>query len=430
MHYRKRFTGTVVCGCAVAILGSDRAMAQEALRSALESDASAELRSRPAVPPPGDVLRWGAATFDISVGYSLEATDNATFERTHGRFDLIQRPIISFGMLYQVSPRSRLDFRTGFGYEDYIKNTVEDRFFILPGSELALDIHMRNGVVTPFDRFEYNQDVAQEGALSGVGSFPRFENTVGVRTAWQFDKRVYYASYSHLNVFITGDTSGATAEDFDYLERADEQFFGRAGYLFNAPVQAGVEGTVSLSDYVLETQRDRDTFSAGPYITWTAADALEITLRGGVVYTYYHDAEVGGLEATDYTTYYAGIDLDHRLTDYTTYGFSVTHDIRGGVNAGTDYIETTRVDFDLSWRMTPRWTWTPDIFFENGKEVSFSSTGFSEDYRRFGISIGPLYQVTRHLSCFARYAFNLRDSDIEERSYHENRGTIGVTYRF
>ncbi len=428
MRSSNHFAGALFCGCAVAVIATHKAGAQEALRTALESEAAALLRNMPPLPPPGDVIRWGPATFDVSVSYALDATDNSTFEETDRQKDLIQRPMVNLGVLLQISPRSRLDFRTGVGYEDYIDNTSEDRLFITPGSELAFDVRAGKGVVTVFDRFEYTQDVAEQGAIAGEGSVPRFENRVGLRSIWQFDNWVYQAGFAHLNVLVLGASSDE-GSDFRHLERADEQFFGRVGYLFDeVPLHAGIEATAALADYVVDTQRDPDAVSLGPFMTWTAADALKITMRGGVVYVYFNKTD--GLDATDYTTYYAGLNLDHRLTSRFTYGFALTHDIRAGFNEGTDYIETSRAEFDGTWLMTRFWRWSWLLFAEDAKEVALSNLGQTEKYRRFGISAGPTYQVSDHLSTFAHYAFTLRDSDIEGRSYRENRATIGVTFRF
>jgi hypothetical protein len=409
------------------VIGTDKVVAQEALRTALESDAAARLRNEPVVRPPGDVLRWGAATFDISLTYALEATDNATFVETDRRKDLIQRPMLDVGVLYQLTTQSRLDFRMGVGYEDYIDNSVEDTLFIGPGSELALDVRVgRHGVVTFFDRFDYSQDVVEQGALSGVGRFPELENVVGLRSVWSFDKYSYQLGYSHLNVFITGNGSGAGTADFSYLERAEEQFFGRAGYHFDQPVELGIEATGSLADYASDVQRDYWAASVGPYLTWTAADALEITLRGGIAYTVFSGTN-GFSEDDDLTSFYAGVRIDHRLTDHITYGFSATHDIRPAITLGSDYTETTRLELDTEWRMTSHVTLTSLIFGEVAEEVGIAE---SEQYNRFGVSVGPMYQMSRHFWCFARYAFNLRNSEIEDRSYRENRATLGVMYRF
>jgi hypothetical protein len=420
------YPGILVCALAGGFGWLPRLCAQEALRTALESDAAARLRNQPVVRPPGDVMRWGPATFDVSLSYSLEATDNATFVETDRRKDLIQRPMLELGVLVQLSPQSRLDFRTGIGYEDYIDNSVEDTFFISPGSELALDVRVGNAIVTFFDRVDYSQDVVNEGGVAGVGRFPELENVVGLRSVWNFDRWVYHAGYSHVNVFITDDGSGAGTADFSYLERAEEQFFGRAGYNFDQPVQLGIEATGTLTDYASEVQRDYYTVSAGPYLTWTAADALEITLRGGVAYSVFSGTN-GFSEEDDLTSYYAGVEINHRLTDYITYRFSATHDIRAAISLGSDYIETTRLELAGDWRMTRNLTWASLIFGETAEEVGVAET---EEYRRFGFSVGPFYRLTHHFSCFARYAFNLRDSDIESRSYVENRATLGVSYRF
>ena len=376
------------------------------------------------VRPSTNVLRWGAATFDIGLSYSLEATDNSTFVEKDPPKDLIQRPLLTVGVQFQLSPRSRLDFRTGVGYEDYIDNTVADSFFI-PSSELALDVRVGDSVVTFFDRFDYSQDVADVGALSGVGRFPELENVVGLRSVWNFDKWVYQVGYSHLNVFIMQD-SGAGTADFSYLERAEELFFGRAGYKFDKPVELGIEATGSLANYVEKVQPDYWDATAGPYLTWTAADALEISLRGGVIYTVFSPTN-GFRHDEELTTYYAGLVIEHRLTDNITYGFSATHDIEPALSLGFDYIETTRLELDLEWDMTRRLTLTSLIFGEKAQEVGVAET---EHYDRFGISIGPMYQVSRHFSCFARYAFTLKDSDVESHSYRENQVTVGVTYRF
>ncbi len=425
MHCWHYFARVLACGCAaVVLIGADRIIAQEALRSALESDASARLRNEPVITPSTNALRWGPATFELSLTYALEATDNASFEETDRQKDLIQRPLLTFGVRYQLSPRTRLDFRTGVGYEDYIDNTVEDSFFI-PSSELALDVRVGNGVVTFFDRFEYSQEVSEQGGLAGVGRFPEWENEVGLRSVWDFDRWVYHAGYSHLNVFIIED-SGAGTTDFSYLERAEELFFGRAGYKFDQPVELGVEATGTLADYDAEVQRDYYTVSAGPYLTWTAADALEISLRGGVVYNLFSGTN-GVSEDEDLTSYYAGVSIDHRLTDHITYRFSATHDIDAGISLESDYIESTRLELDIIWRMTRSLTWTSRIFGETAEEVGAART---EEYSRFGITIGPTYRVSSHFLCFGRYEFNLRDSDLALRSYRENRAAVGVTWQF
>jgi Putative beta-barrel porin 2 len=422
MRLRNDFCFVLMVTSTAYAAGLQRAAAQDALRNALLTDASARVRAQ-SRPQGDDVLRLGPVTFNVDLGYSLEASDNIRYARTDREADLIQRPSLSLGLTYPYSAQSRLDVNLALGYDDYISNSEFDRFFVTPGSEVAFDVKVGDGMVTIYDRVDYSQDVATEGALSGVARLPRLENVVGVRSVWRFSKWTWQVGYSHLNVFVTEDGS-ATSPDFNYLERADEQFFGRVSYDVHPAVNAGIEVSGSLSDYVAPVQRDRNTVSAGPTLTWTAADALELTLRGGAAYTDFQPTPLA--EGSDLTSFYAGCELNHRLTRYITYRFSLTHDIRPGVNPGRDYIESTYVGLDISWAMTRYVSLTGNVFGEASEEVGLER----EKYRRIGTSLGASYKLTGRLSLFGRYAFVARDSDDESRSYTQNRATLGGSYRF
>lgn len=431
LRLRSDFLYVLVFAMTTSAASRQQIFAQEALRSALQSDASARLRESPPVNPAKEARRIGPVTFDIRLGYSLDARDNITYTKDDRQSDLIQRPWLDIDMSYQASEQSRLSVNARFGYEDYIDNSQHDRFSVAPGSEVALDIRIGSSTVTVFDRMDFSQDVASEGALSGVARFPRFENTVGLRSVWQFDKWIWQAGYSHLNVLATEDDSSSTQSNFDYLERADEQFFGRAGRAFDFPVQAGVEVSGSLSDYALPIQQDRYTIAAGPFLNWKAADALEIALRGGLAYTVFESTN-SAMDDTDLASYYVGLQLNHRLTQHTTYRFSATHDIRAGINIGSDYIETTRLGVEASWEIMQYLTLEAQLFGEHSEEAAVDSpaSSASETYRRIGAGINASCDLTRRLSLFARYAFVAKDSDDKLRNYSENRVTIGVNYRY
>lgn len=407
-----------------------RIFAQEALRSALQTDASARLRERPVVRPAEDVVRLGPVTFTVGLGYALEASDNIRYTEVDRQSDLIQRPSLNLGIAYQASRQSRLKLDVGFGYEDFIDSSDNDRFFVSPNSEVAFDVKIGRSTVTVFDRFDYSQDVASEGALSGVARFPRLQNTVGLRSVWRFGKWIWEAGYSHLNVVVTeGDTSMAQT-DFNYLERADEQFFGRVGRAFEFPIQAGAEASGSLSDYAQPIQRDRYTVSVGPFLNWKAADALEIAVRGGLAQTTFQSTNTTSDEQ-NLKSYYVGLQVNHRLTRHFTYGFSATHDIQAGINSGSDYIESTRLAFDATWKITRYLTLAAQVFGEQSKEaVVNQAASASETYHQIRTSVNASYELTRRLSLFSRYAFVVKDSDKDLRSYEENRVTVGANYRY
>jgi hypothetical protein len=401
------------------------ATGQEALRNALLTDASAQFRNEPPVRPPGDFLRIGPASFDIGVGYFLEASDNIRYTETDRKSDLINRPWLRVGLNYAISSKSRLTFSGQFGYLAYVKHSEFDTFFIAPNSELAYDFKLKgDAILTVYDRIDYSQDIATEAALAGVAEFKRIQNLAGVRAVWARDKWLLQGGYGHLNVWGVG-------ENLNYLDRSDEQLFSRVGYQFNTSAQAGMEASASFSDYVLATQHDRITVSVGPYGRWEAGKAFQISVRGGVVESMFESTSSGGGD-TDVTSYYLGLDLDHHLTRHITHGLSARHDVQAGVNPGTDFIESTRLDYHLAWALVEYATLNFAVFGELSEDhrVGGSTTAVSESYSRTGASAQLTYRMTDHFSGFARYAFVLRDSDLPLRSYTENRAGLGLEYRF
>ena len=412
-------------GIAVTVWAAgQRGAAQEALRNALLTDASARLREQPVVRPAEDVLRIGPATFDVSVGYSIDASDNIRYSHTDREEDLISRPWASVGVSYAVTRNSRLMLGARFGYNDYIKHSDLDTFFVTPDSEVAFDIRVRDGVITVYDRIDYSQDVATLGALSGVAEFRRLQNLAGVRAIWQLDDWMLQGGYGHLNVLGLG-------EGLEYLDRTDEQLFGRVGHRFYSSGQIGIETSATFSEYTLASQNDSIGVSVGPFVSWRAGEAFRISVRGGLAYTTFQSTN-SVVDDSELASYYAGLDFDHHLTRHITHGLTATHDIRPGVNPNSDFIESTHVNYHMTWAFYRYARATFVLFGEVSEDhrADQSTSVVNESYKHGGASTELFYQLTQRFSLLARYAFTIRDSDQESRKYRENRVTLGASYRF
>jgi hypothetical protein len=70
-------------------------------------------------------------------------------------------------------------------------------------SDFRINIH---------DRMQLQQDPIQEGALSNVVNYGRFENTAGLSVLWDLNKLLLQVGYDHYN-FVS------TTNRFDYLNR-------------------------------------------------------------------------------------------------------------------------------------------------------------------------------------------------------------------
>jgi hypothetical protein len=397
-------------------------MTQEGLRNALEGDRSARARQL-GFGPQLDQLRAGPLNFTLGLSYEAELNDNVNISGGVKQADLIQRPQMDFLGVWPVTKSSRLTFGAGMGYAKYLQQPERDRFFITPNSELALDIPAQDFLFTFYDRFLYSRDVVSEAALSGVAEFPRYENTAGTRASWNPGNWVFQTGYGHFNFISTG--SG-----FDQSSRSSEQVFARAGYKFEPEKQAGLEASGSITDYDAPTQRDNYSLSLGPYIEWTVRQSIRLSLRGGYTY-YFFTATNAFAPGESLSSYYVSADINQELTKFVSHGLSATHEIRAGINQGSDHIESSVVSYHASWRARPNTTVSCDLTYERGKEPQSRSTGaFTEVFDRYGAGVQLSHQLTRKLSTGIGYDYSLRKSNQPLRGYQQNRLTLHLHYQF
>jgi len=396
------------------------ANAQEALQTAIRGDALYAARQTAAgIPYRPDQLHWGPVYFDVSVSYGLEWLDNVSYESENADSDLIHRPMLDVGASWQVSETSRLSFGLGVGYQHYRDHSELDQLVLTPDSELAWDIKLQDVVLTIYDGVTCSQDVVSQGGLSGTAEFPRIENTAGVRMRWYPGRYVYQLGYAHYNFFSQGD-------DYDYLTRHAEQFFGRAGIRVGEVSELGLEASGEITDYDSATRADNNNFSIGPYVTWKVTETLDLSVRGGYTkYTTDFDPLTG--RADDFDSYYYGLEVNHQLTEFVSHRLSANRGVDQGINQGSTLTETLNVNYSISWAFRNRWSVSGNTFYEHGREPQF---GIVEEYDRAGFGAGLSWQVAEHASLAIGYQFTKKDSNFPDRDYQANSATLSASYHF
>lgn len=406
--------------------------AQEALRTALEGDRSAQTRQ---FKPSGDTDRIKAGPLEFNVGLSFETefNDNVNQSETQRESDVILRPQLDVHGFLPVTKTGRLSLGFGIGYATYLDHAELSSLFLRPDSELAYDVAVKDFVFTFYDQFDYSREVETVGALSGVSEFPRFENTAGIRGTWAPSRWMYQAGYAHYNYLSEGG-------DFSYLDRASEQFYARMAYEFAPGTRVGVEATVALTDYTSATRADNKSYSAGPYTEWRLTEWITLSLHGG--FTYYNFNAVRGTpgsrppaspEAASYSldTYYGNVQIDHRLTQFISHGLSAVHQVEPGVNQGSDYLESTEVSYRASWSLTRQVTVSANVFYERGTEPQDGSLGATaEEYQRLGGGPSASYRFSDRVTATASYDYMRRKSNEAGRSPYQNRASIALRYQF
>jgi hypothetical protein len=403
---------------AILKLAGDSSSAQEALRTAVEGDQAYFTRNGPKYRP-SDPLKAGPVYLKVGLGYSLEWNDNVNISSSSPEAVFIHRPQVDLQAVWEATKDSVLNFGMGIGYQKYMDHPDLDRMLISPNSELAWDIPVEDFVFTLSDRFLYSQDVTSQGGLSGTAEFPRIENTAGVRVRWMLDRYQLELGYAHCNFLPESAT-------YDYLTRSSEQFLGRAACRLADATLAGLEASGSLTDYQSPMQQDNQSVSIGPFIESQLLADLRLSLRGGYV-IYFQAPDPGFGHSGNVSSYYVGIDANHRLTDHVTHGMSVVREVQPSVNQGSELTEHLYVRYFVSWAFLDHATISADSFYEHGKPPSF---GIEETYDRLGFGAGVNWQLLKHLSAGLAYRYITKDSNISTRDYNQNVVTLSANYQF
>lgn len=418
----KRLARWAGAGCAVGCLCGPQALAQDALRNAVQSDREFESRNAARTQIQDRPISAGPVLFRASVGYALEWNDNIRYTTARSESDFISRPQMHVTGFWPATDQTMLSFGVGVSYEHYLDNSHLSHLNVSPDSALAWDITAKDWLFTIYDRISYSQEVISQAALSGTARFPRFENTAGLRARWQPSHYEFQMGYSHYNFY-------ATKSEYDYLTRSSEQFFGRAAWRFAEKTQAGIEASGSLTHYDSSDRSDNQSLSFGPFVEWQVLEALRLSARGGYVTYFMNKAVYGGSDTL--SSYYMGFDAQHRLTDYLTHGLSVTRDVQQSVLQGSSFTEHFRVGYTTSWAFHHSASLSLNGFFEQGDETR---AGFSEKYDRFGFGCSVRWQLLKDLSASLAYRFTNRNSNSKQRAnnydYDQNVVTLSAIYQF
>src|SRR5437588_2080790 len=246
---RKSVTLLFVTSMLVATAG---VYAQDAVRPSLAGQEASQAREQDVSRIPYNLL-LGPVRFRVGATVGVEYNDNINYSddgsavvigpfgptvvSAHSQDDVIVTPNLTIDAIWPVTQLNTLRLDLGIGYSFYLDHSKNDTDAILiaPKSQIAFDIFVSDFRINIQDRMQLQQDPIQEGALSNVVDYGRFENTAGVSVVWDLNKLILQIGYGHYN-FI------ATNSDFDYLNRNAEMVGGSAAFIVNPTITIGAEG--------------------------------------------------------------------------------------------------------------------------------------------------------------------------------------------
>jgi len=186
-------------------------LSQEALHVSLAGEAAAEARRQVLEQQVGNI-KIGRASIFLGARFGLELNDNVNFSDQFRQEDVIVQPGFSLAGSLPLSEVNAFYLSLDISYAKYIQYSEYDRLLIAPGSQLGFDIYVKDFHFNLHDQISLSQSPVAQGAISGVGTYNEFANTIGLSVDWDLNDLVATVGYDHPHAI-------STTSYFSYLDR-------------------------------------------------------------------------------------------------------------------------------------------------------------------------------------------------------------------
>jgi hypothetical protein len=403
----------------LAGLLTNHSSGQESLRISLAGEETAASRRRAFAEQSGN-LQLGPASLLLGSVVGLEFNNNVNFSDLNRQQDVIVRPAVTLAGMVPITEANALYATLDFGYGKYLKYSQYDRLTIKPGSQLGLDVYVKDFHFNLHDDLALTEEPIAQGTISGVGDYGEFSNTGGLSVDWDLNEVIASLGFDHQNAV-------ATVSRFSYLDRRSENVFGRVTFQPSDALTAGLETSAGLTAYDKPVLNDNLNYSFGAFADWNASANFRFKPRAG--YTAYSFSATGsGPPPREVTGYYLDVVLFHRLNDVLSYNIEAGRQIRLGVNS--ELIDIWYVRPRIDWHLFEHLTLGTHLTFEQGTDSGNSIFFALESYTLLGGGIGIQYPLMEKVLAALDYDYSVKDSDISARNYHQHRIQFRVQYTF
>jgi len=438
------------------LIGSSGVFAQDAIRPSLAGQAASDARQQDVSRIPYNLilgpvrLRVGATVgveYNDNINYSDDGTavipnpngPGSVILSADSQDDVIVTPNLTLDMIWPVTQLNTLRLDLGIGYSFYLDHSKDNTDYILvaPKSQIAFDIFVGDFRINLHDRMQLQQDPIQEGSLSGVRDYGRFENTAGVSVLWDLNKVLLQLGYDHYN-FVS------TTDQFDYLNRNSEILNGSAAFIVNPTITVGAEGNAVFTKFDQSVLNDSKDYSVGGFVEVELSNNLKVRAAGGYQWIDFdHNSvnfnfgpfNIAVPDHKDLKDYYVNGLIGHRINATLSQSVSAGHENQLGINS--NYITLNYVRHTLTWNLIRNTLLSTEFFFEDAKESGGFAGFFTpvplgtpEHFHRIGGAITLGYQLTPHVTLGVRYQGTSKDSNLLLRDYNQNRISVDGTYSF
>jgi hypothetical protein len=386
-------------------------------------------------------MKLGPVLFDVTGSLDSEFNDNIGLTNSGKQSDFLITPEVGLGVRWPVTESNTLSFSTSLGYTRYLEHPEFSSSDVLvsPNSELAFNVFIGDFKFTFHDDFSYQQDPVNEGALSNVVTFDRFENDAGVTGVWDMNQIVLTLAYDHINFFSTGiqDTSGTNLPDANLLDFTADQVSASAEFHVTSTLSGGLEAAASLRQYDY-FDGDYTQLSVGPFARVQITQYLRAEASAGYQTIHSPGNSLGAgtiLPANVYTPgslsgtqdgWYADLTFDHQVNKYFIHHLSLGHELQLGLLG--DEAEVYYANYTASWKVNTFLNLALTLGYQDADE--HGALVEVSNYSMFSAGVQASFPITKSISGAVLYQFNDKFAQDDAQSYEQNEVGVNLTYQF
>ena len=329
--------------------------------------------------------------------------------------DWVIQPQINTSLLWPISDQNSLSVGLGVGYDYYVKTTSYRSFYLTPGSDISLDLYVKDFVINLHSNFTLTQDPTYEPSVSRQGSLPQFINQTGTQVDWDLNKLVLTFNFDHVvDIF--------TEESQSYQSYQANLFALRASTKVHPAVTTGLELGGGMTEYD-PPLNDHSQISVGPMIQWQVTQKTSLRAAGGYgIYMFGPGEYIKDLP--NFTGFYGVLSAQQQLTR------NVSHSLSGGkqlqVNTRGFPLDNYFAHYQVSLNVIRHVGLSLGFLYQNGTEYY----GIGERFNWIGLTASVNRQLTQRISAQLTYQGYWKMSQINAYDYTQNNIALQATYRF
>lgn len=370
--------------------------------------------------PPQYNLKWGKLTGRFHASVGTELNDNINLSQHHKEFDASFAPNVSVGFLWPLSAKNNLQLDLGLGYRFYLNHPQLNSLVISPNSRIDYRLFLSKVQITLHDNFSVQVDPTDRPDINGKSStilFRRFNNTAGFIAEWK--------PRQHLGVYGGYDFSvdRSLADDFSSLDHTTHTFSLGANYQLSPNFTVGLNTSYAITTYSEPIQNDNASYRIGPYFTLKLSKFISVD--GAVGYSISSFRHTGSLNDTsDFSGPVFEAGIRHIINSRLSHGLRMSRSHELGF--GSNFNDLFSLQYDLAARMSAGVRVNTKIVYEN-----FQTSGVGgEKAERVMVYLGSGYQLTRRWNFAVAYGIALKDSNLPDNGYFQNRLTLDFNRQF